>query len=129
MKDDFNFLHGKFDNVTGHNHDGSPGNGVKATLPSPDYDSGWVTVSQGYDLTLTHNLNYSAEKLFVFLVGKNYDVNNNAYLTNYGYGLYYAGSTYHGGNWDDLTNTNVRLHRGSNDTLWAYMKIRIWKLP
>ncbi len=94
-------------------------------FPQPDYNSGWVSISQGETKTFTHNLGGSYNDYVVDLVF--YD--NSGGVTGphqEGFGGFQNSTTYRGAYWYDLDNSIIRVTRQSNDTVVDWVRVRIW---
>jgi hypothetical protein len=94
-------------------------------FPRPDYNSGWVPISQGETKTLTHGLSGSYYDYVVDLMF--YD--NTGGITGphqEGFGGWFDGSNYRGTYWYDLDNTTIKVVRQSNDTAVDWVRVRIW---
>jgi hypothetical protein len=90
-------------------------------LGLPDYDSGWVLMSQEEELTLAHNLNTT--DLLVYIVGKLPSGIHQIY-----YGCCHA--TEEGLYWEYLSNTTITMLRAKYDVHWGNgVRVRIWKIP
>ncbi|MBW3019017.1 LamG domain-containing protein, partial [Candidatus Woesearchaeota archaeon] len=90
----------------------------------PNYDSGWVSVSQNEFKQVTHNLGGDIEDYVVDVTAKNNDTGiNNLYTgldkDNSGNvkGWYYL----------NLTSTGITLYRAANDIRAPELRVRIWK--
>ena len=91
-------------------------------IGAPAYDSGWINVSQGETITLTHNLN--TQELFVYVIGKwNY--------TDVGWAMHqnrYGGDSKRGLQWRKLTDTTIDLRRMDDDQNYDHVRVQIWKI-
>lgn len=90
-------------------------------MRAPTYDSGWVNISQGEFLVLTHNLNTT--NLLVYVVGHRFDASP-IHQVYYGWdrfnkheGLYWCG-----------TNTTIVVDRAKDDVSWDQVRVMIWKI-
>ena len=97
----------------------------KSKLPQPDYDSGWEWIPQGGDNTLTHNVGGNPEAYLVDLKFK--DSVGPFGLHNAGYGGYIEDFKSYGAYWCNLTDTTIKLHRGTGDGVCNYGRVRIWR--
>jgi len=95
------------------------------TFPRPAYDSGWVAVSAGDCIDLTHNLGGNRDNYVVDLQFKG--ASGNPHVA--GYGGYADGASSYGGDWRTLTSTEITLCRSANDALIPQMRVRIWMYP
>jgi hypothetical protein len=115
---------GEYSTVSGGN-----GNSAAVTYQSdaaPDYDSGWVAISQNEIITLNHNLGGSVDDYTVVLEGKNVDGVHNHHS---GGELYYSppSDTYYLGAWfEELDDTSVKVQRDFNDFTYQSVRIKIW---
>jgi hypothetical protein len=96
--------------------------------PAPDYDSGWVSMSQGASATLVHDLGGPWNDYLVDLQFK--DTDGTGWVNQRGYGrdVYNLGGSwyYFGGFWRDLNSSEITLDRGSDDGNADQMRVRIW---
>jgi hypothetical protein len=95
-------------------------------FPSPAYDSGWVSISQGEVKTLTHNLGGNSDNYFVDLQFK-----EPPYIESYGVHQRYYGGNYYNGEangayWCNLTDTSIKVHRRYDDWPIEEIRVRIW---
>lgn len=95
-----------------------------APFPRPAYDSDWVALSGGSDITLTHDIGDNPD---------NYVVDLQFFDEDGGYGRNQAslgGSTFdhghYGAYWSPLTSTSVRVYKFPDSTLADKVRIRIW---
>jgi len=107
--------------VTGaYTGDIGPDNG--APFPRPAYDSGWITLAQGADTVLTHNIGGDVDNYFVDLWFK-----GAAGRHNYAYGGEIDPAWgYRGAYWRELTNTQVEVYRNPDDGSITQVRVRIW---
>jgi hypothetical protein len=96
-----------------------PNNG--APFPRPAYDSGWQAVSAGGTITLTHGLGGDADNYVVDLQFKNASGRHNLY-----YGHDYTIGLFRGAAWSELTSSQIKVTRLSNDTDSPEVRVRIW---
>jgi hypothetical protein len=96
--------------------------------PAPDYDSGWVDMSQGSSTTLAHNLGGPWNDYLVDLQFTDTDGTAGVNQRGYGYDAYYLGGSwyYQGGFWRSLNSSEVTLFRASDDDFADQMRVRIW---
>ena len=100
-----------------------------ATFPRPAYDSGWLSISPGLTITLTHNLRGNPDDYVVDL----------QFLHETAFGRHQIGyggrSTYfwasgddlnQGGAWYGLTDTEIKVMRDSDDPFIDKVRARIW---
>jgi len=98
-------------------------------LGTPDYDSGWQSISQGGVIFLTHNLNTT--ELLVYLIGRYWS----GYEWHHQFAFGGSRDEYHNqqGAWWAATNTTINLYRGAQDNAsgmpWQYVRVMIWKIP
>ena len=85
----------------------------------PDYDSGWLNITDkaGQFFTVTHNLNTA--DILVDLTGKT-AADGGAHQRNDGGERGLA--------WTDSTANTLTLYRGLNDVYWNYVRVRVWKI-
>lgn len=91
-------------------------------MKAPAYDSGWLPISQGQTIYLTHNLNTDPAKLFMYVLGYHSILKTHQ--------LYYGGEltateTYGLYAWN-LTNTQIDLTRWTQDPYWEQVRVQIW---
>lgn len=98
---------------------------VCVTRPDPpDYDSGWVTVTQGTTRTLTHNLGKNPNLYLVRLHSKSDD-------SSFGINSVCAGGmddmgNPKGVNWENSTANTINVFRRSQDEHADQVRLRIW---
>lgn len=88
---------------------------------APDYDSGWMDVSEGEIITLTHDL--GTTELFVYMLGQGGGLEIHQH--HYG-GTCPAGNR--GLRWYHLTENTIQVERSGNDERWEQFHIMIWKI-
>ncbi len=92
----------------------------------PAYDSGWRDISQGEDLTLTHNLGGDTDSYVVDLQGTNASVT----AGHSGFGLDTRDSSNTWGiYWSKLTTSDIVVSRASADPINQQVRVRIWVAP
>jgi hypothetical protein len=101
-----------------------------ALLKQPDYDSGLQDIAQGESLPLVHDL--GTANLLVYVVG-GYPESTYGYFIQdyYGGHRYYSRSEdryYYEGLRFEVDNYYVWVRRLANDSMWDYIRVRIWKL-
>lgn len=108
-------------------------------FPKPDYNSGWITMTPGQHLTLTHNLGGNISDYVVDL--QFYDANqgwgtNAVALGSDKYWVGYDGdwngfwsSIYElqGACWTNLTTSTIKVVRQAEDPFADQVRVRIWK--
>jgi hypothetical protein len=92
-------------------------------MKAPAYDSGWLDISQGQTMTLTHNLNTDPAKLFFYVLGK-----SNSFQIHQ---MYYGGENTASNGHDGLlacflTSTQIDLCRWPDDPYWEQVRVQIW---
>lgn len=93
-------------------------------LPAPAYDSGWVSINQGQEITLTHNLNTT--NVLVHIMGK--------FPQGFGIHIVALGGDDRSNNlyglfWRYLDDTTIRVYRLPEDTSWwQQVRVMIWKI-
>lgn len=107
---------------------------IGGTIEMPmQYNSGWFSLSEGGTTTLTHNLGGDEEDYIVFLDGKSSD--GKIHQADFGTVCYHEGVTQKcvGCEWYGLTNSQIRVHRATDDDEmspnkdWDECRIRILK--
>ena len=93
----------------------------------PDYDSGWVDITDkaGQYFNMTHNLN-SAE-ITVYITGKT-TASGGAHQRYLGLTGDLAVERELGLAWTNSTSNTVTLYRGANDLYWNYVRVRVWRI-
>jgi hypothetical protein len=91
-------------------------------MKAPAYDSGWLAISSGQSITLTHNLNTDPAKLFFYVLGKHNSLGIHQIL----YGGDYTATGYNGLFAYMLTSTQIALCRWPNDWYWEQVRVQIW---
>ena len=99
---------------------------ICVTLPdSPDYDSGWVAVTQGTTETLSHDLLLNPNQFRVRMSRKSGD--GDIGINNIGAGgMVDAGDHSLGVNWENLTANTIDVFRRSQDVHSDQVRVRIW---
>ncbi len=98
-------------------------------VPAPDYDSGWVAVAAGTEVTLYHSLGGSSDDLVVDLTFKG-GTPTRVHKGGYGADYYFdAGGRQAGGYWHSLTASSVKVRRGIDSTLVEQMRVRVFRRP
>jgi hypothetical protein len=98
---------------------------VCVTVPDPpDYDSGWVTVTQGTTTTFQHNLNVHPNMLGVRLSAKS--ANADMGINSFAAGGLNDNSSPQGFNWENLTANSVKVVRYADDEHAGQVRVRIW---
>jgi len=97
------------------------------TLPTPDFDTGWVTIMPGDFNFFRFNTSviYDHNNAFVYIVGK---FGTGIAIHQYNYGGDVDGSNRYGVQWA-LYEGAIRIDRLSNDSDWSEIRVRIWQLP
>lgn len=133
---EFNRATGFCSAVTGGLAHTAAGDYVLKAMPTPDYDSGWVSVERGRSATLTHNLGGNLNNYVIqmecFDLGS-YDGNQLYHRQSYGgradirsfFGAV-VGNYRRGAYWHGLSNTEIKVHRERNDWNSPRVRIRIW---
>jgi hypothetical protein len=113
--------------VTGTSYRGTLGKNNGAPFPRPAYDSGWVEIDRGEDISLNHNLGGDPDNYVVDLQFM-YDFPGFQTRHHTGYeGPGQADWAYPtGGYWKGLTTGRVTVHRGAHDNLIDKVRVRIW---
>jgi hypothetical protein len=93
-----------------------------------DYDSGWFTLDEGDDTTLTHRLYGDESKYIVYLDGKDSD---GIHQSNFGTASFGAIEKWLGCEWHGLTSSRIKVTRARDDDdashSWDYIRVRIRK--
>lgn len=92
------------------------------TIPDPNYDSGWVSISKGTNKKIVHRLKGSVDDYLVIVVCKDTasggdGINHNWYGSNPGLG---------GITWWGLTKKVIWIYRDYNDPYCDQVRVRIW---
>ena len=98
----------------------------QGSFPRPAYNSGWVSVSPGSTITLTHNIGGNIENYVVDLTFKNaYGRIHNSSIGGDSY--HFADEwTQEGASWSELTSSSIQVLRMNDDWLAYRVRIRIW---
>ncbi len=101
------------------------GNRVKnyRGFPRPDYDSGWQSFEESPTRTFTHSLGGNVNNYVVDMQLK--DLHGWG-INNMGLGGDRSGLSFYGANWDQLTTSQIRVHRELHNNSAEYIRIRIW---
>jgi len=96
-----------------------------AAFPRPAYDSGWVSVTAGGSVDLTHNLGGEVDNYVVDLTFKHpsYGVHQ------FGYGGDVTSGGFYGSWWQNLTASSITIERATNDGECPEVRVRIWLYP
>ncbi len=102
--------------------------------PYPDYDSGWVSLSQGAPLSLNHNLGGDPIDYVVDLEYKSAGSGvNQRYFGGVDFGSKSFGGARNndrvGAYWRSLTSSTITLFRRAEDGYAGQVRVRIWKRP
>jgi hypothetical protein len=96
-----------------------------AAFPRPAYDSGWDAVIAGGSEVKTHGLGGNIDNYVVDLTCQG----GTPGVNNWGVGGDANWEEYYGGWWSNLTDTQITIHRWSDDTDCGQMRVRIWMYP
>jgi hypothetical protein len=93
----------------------------------PDYDSGWVDISDktGQYFNVTHNLNTA--EITVYITGKS-SASGGAHQIYFGLTGNLVGEGELGLAWTNSTFNTVTLYRGADDLYWNYVRVRVWRI-
>jgi len=100
------------------------GSGI-AAFPRPAYDSGWVSVSAGHTVELTHNLGGDVDNYVVDLSFKHPTEG----VHQFGYGGDVTSGAFYGSFWRNLTTSSITVERATNDLDCPQVRVRIWLYP
>ncbi len=101
-------------------------------MARPDYESGWVVLSQGDTETLPHNLGGDADNYVVNMVyyDETFNYVNQRHLGGADFGANppggYDPDDRVGAYWRSLTKSSVTVYRRPEDGFADYLRIRIW---
>ena len=93
-------------------------------IPTPDYDSGWQSISQNQTKTLTHNLGGDPDNYLVELTAKeisDWDIFESFLYRENGYH-----PDWYGCHWRELNNSIIKVYRGDHDYHCDKIRVRIW---
>lgn len=107
-------------------------------MPKPTYTSGWLPITKGADLPISHNIGANADNFVV-------DLEFKSNLSNIGINqLYFGGARLGpdlarpypdelgapeeqvGAYWYGLTNSSISVHRNPDDHYADWVRVRIW---
>ena len=99
--------------------------GTRIVSAASGWSSGWITITPGTFVTLTHDLggdpdDYAVELWFMDTDDGGYGINVRAY------GGLEAEGSYYGAFWQHLTNNTIQVVRSANDTFADYVRVRVW---
>ncbi len=102
-------------------------------MPKPDYDSGWVGISQNQAKTLVHNL---GGDIGDYLVDMQYRSGGSGINQRYFGGADFGAKAFNGTRTDDrvgaywrtLTSSSITVYRRPEDDYAPEVRIRIWRL-
>jgi len=103
------------------------GTGISA-FPRPAYDSDWVFMGLGDEVTLTHGIGGDALDYVVDMTCYIPGVGNDG-INNRGVGIDVTTSASYGACWRQLTNDTIKIWRFSDDDACPQIRIRIWAYP
>ena len=99
--------------------------GQVSGFPRPNFDSGWVSVTSGGSVTITHNLGGDPEDYVVDMTFRDNVFGSGIHQITYG-GDVRPGSEYKGMWWERLDTTSIMILRSSEDVRCQDVRIRIW---
>jgi len=91
------------------------------------WSSGWVSISQGETITLTHNLGGDVDDYAVELWFRDTDAGGIG-VNTFAYGGFENAGVWQGAYWSNLTDAMINVHRFTNDETADYIRLRIWTL-
>lgn len=101
--------------------------GPPGGLGSPDFDSGWTSISPGQVITLNHNL--GTDNVLIFLYGRPVGgLPHIQYLGGESYATLGVESNL-GAYWFGLDQNSVQVTRWAQDYNWEQFRLLVWKLP
>ncbi len=105
---------------------GGPG---LSAFPRPAYDSGWVAVAKGANVTWNHNLGGNVDNYVVDMQCKGGPFGVHINNMNIGQFIYDVGTgfTIEGAYYWNLDGSKIELDRAFSDTSCSEIRIRIWK--
>jgi hypothetical protein len=98
--------------------------------PTPDFDSGWTTITPGYVATVPHNLGGNPDDYVVYLEFKRSDafaVHHMIYGGDWRWNALDSTINYFGVFWEQLDDSIIKIHRYVHDTNVNEFRVRIWK--
>jgi len=95
-------------------------------FPRPNYDSGWVPIDQGEDVTLTHGLGGDVDNYVVDMQFKNTASMSFLGINCLGYGYYNSATGTVGGFYYGLGTNTIEVQRALDDSVISDIRIRIW---
>jgi hypothetical protein len=103
-------------------------------VPTPNYDSGWLSLGTNTSTILTHNLGGDANTYMVDFQYKSQTVDgiNQRYFGGSDFGDSVdvgLPNNRVGAYWRNLTSTNITVYRRSEDTYAPQVRVRIWRAP
>lgn len=99
--------------------------GQVSGFPRPNFDSGWVYVTAGGSVTITHNLGGDPEDYVVDMTFRDNVLGSGIHQITYG-GDVRPGSDDKGMWWERLDTTLIMVLRSSEDVRCQDVRIRIW---
>jgi len=95
----------------------------KPTIPDPNYDSGWVSLTKGKSKRIRHNLRGDVSDYLVNVICKDTASGGDGINQNF-----YGVDQNNGGiAWWGLTKYYIRVYRDYNDKYCDKVRIRFWK--
>jgi hypothetical protein len=96
--------------------------------PQPDFDSGWLDLSAGSTLPISHSLGGDPSEYVVDLQFQDTDQPGDG-RNQHGYGGDNTGADVQGAWWEGLTDTQVTVGRAPQDSAADQVRLRIWRDP
>jgi hypothetical protein len=94
------------------------------------YDSGWTAIAQDSTHTFEHNLGGDTDDYVVDLQFRRaVPVGGGGRVSQRQYGLDRISSRLYGAYWKELSNTNLKVVRGTWDANADWVRTRIWRVP
>jgi hypothetical protein len=93
------------------------------SLGVPDYDSGWIPISQDGAITLTHGL--GTTEVLVYLLAQD---PISLGINHFSYGADFYADQKAGGYWHSLTQNRITVTRLRDDICWEQIRVMIWKI-
>lgn len=98
--------------------------------PTPDFESGWTTITPGFVATVPHNLGGNPDDYVVYLEFKRSDafaIHHMVYGGDWRWDSIESSCKEYGVFWEELDGTTIKIHRNIHDTSVNEFRVRIWK--
>lgn len=102
---------------------GNIGSKGGAPFPRPAFDTGWINISHGQELSVVHNLGGDVDNYFIDLQFKD---PNGIEINNKGIGGYEKENNKQGAWYYNLNNYSLKIYKQTEANWVDFFRIRIW---